>query len=90
MTRDTFDTLKTIIKESELLMNLAETEPDRDEQDEVPNVRDRLLDGANLIDLYIEFWDHIIWCRFYKPKIDEDELEYHFWKIAEETLTDKP
>lgn len=85
MTQETFDTLKTIITECDQLPNLVEMDPMLDDTPEFPNLRDRLKDGANLIDLYIEWMDWDIWMQSFK---DTKPEEQDFWDAAEEVLVE--
>lgn len=84
MSPEAFETLKTIIMDNEQLENLVEREFLDDELVEPPNL-DRLKDGANLIDLYVEmleFLEH--------SNADEEISLFHFWDDAKEILVDKP
>lgn len=96
MTQETFEYIKTLIQGANL-DGLIETDPDEGDDHnyvEFPNVRDRLKDGANLIDLYVELGDYLNWQECYGVVREststgsESEQEEHFWKAAEEVLVE--
>lgn len=85
MTQIEFETLKTVITSCDQLPNLVEMDPMLDDTPEFPNLRDRLKDGANLIDLYIEWMDWDIWMQSFKNALQEEQ---DFWDAAEEVLVE--
>lgn len=82
-----FNLLKVLITESDYLNQMPLPEPTCDPDEfEMPNVRDRIADGANLIDLYMEM-------RMYHGGIDANEVtlginEHIFWELAWQALSD--
>src|SRR6478609_7240352 len=95
MTQDTFDTLRTIVSETDHGAFNLEGEPSEQEQ-EFPNVRDRLKDGEDIIILYVELLDYLIynmnWVLNEKSTEEQDEFaedaEQEFWEQAKEVLVE--
>lgn len=88
MTTEDFKLVKTLLEESGG-PNFKKLSP----IDEPPNVRDRLKDGENLIDLYNELYAY---CNHMTQGMDANEsydftneAEANFWQAAEEVLIDK-
>lgn len=96
MTLQEFDTIKTLIENAQCLDNLIEREwfPEEIENSEFPNVRDRLRDGENLINLYIDLWDYIqSQIAGASEDFDRDSFveiqKTIFWELAWQELNDE-
>lgn len=86
MTQNEFDLTKRICQASEQCVT---SELDCEE---FPNIRDRILDGANIVDLYMEFKGYIYTNFGHLRPENEDkriELEDQFWNAAAEVIVDK-
>ena len=77
MNQETFETLKALIEDSETVINASGSSIlSKGPEDINAYVKGKLMDGANIIDLWVEL----------NPLFEFDTQTAEFWAAAEEVL----